>query len=542
MGEVAGSGPEPVGGTGPKVERMDVVIGIDSGTTATKGVAAGLDGELHAHASVHYPLLVPGPGRAELDADRVRDAAVEALVDVAGQCRAAGHRVVGVSLSSFLHALVPMDADSKPLGPLVTWADGRAGGQSAAIADQGLAKKLLARTGTPVHPMAPLSKLAWWGATDPETLRDTPRWGGGKELILSGLADEAYLLDLSLASATGLYDIHARRWDPEALEIAGVREDQLAEVVPTTRRLRLKAEVASAAGLPADTPLIIGAGDGPLANLGVGATPAGVAAVSLGTSGAMRTVVDQPSSDEAGRLFCYALTEDRWVVGGAVNNAGSVVRWAGQAFAAGFARPAAEGENADEIDAALLIEAQSAPPGSDGLLCLPYLLGERAPWWRAGMRGAFLGLGREHGRPHLVRSAVEGVCQQVALVRDSFDAAGFPVTEVRATGGAVASDLWVGVLAATLDLPVAIADTPEGTGLGACLLGWHALGSLPDLDQAAGLVDIGAPTVPDAANAELYRRQRPLIEEAALFVAHLSEQLTTPVAAPDDRKSGAVPG
>ncbi|MFG1610799.1 gluconokinase [Actinoplanes sp. NPDC049265] len=507
---------------------MDVVIGIDSGTTATKGVAAGLDGELRAHASVHYPLLVPGPGRAELDPDRVRDAAVEALIDVAGQCRDGGHRVVGVSLSSFLHALVPMDAVGKPLGPLVTWADGRAGGQSEAIAARGLAAKLLARTGTPVHPMAPLSKLAWWGATEPETLRDTPRWGGGKELILSGLADEAYLLDLSLASATGLYDIHARRWDAEAMEIAGVREDQLAEVVPTTRRLRLRAEVASAAGLPADTPLIIGAGDGPLANLGVGATPAGVAAVSLGTSGAMRTVVDRPSADEAGRLFCYALTEDRWVLGGAVNNAGSVVRWAGQAFAGGFARPAAEGENADEIDAALLIEAQSAPAGSEGLLCLPYLLGERAPWWRSGMRGAYLGLGREHGRPHLVRAAVEGVCQQLALVRDSFDAAGIQVTEVRATGGAVASELWVAVLAAALDLPVAVADTPEGTGLGACLLGWHALGELPDLDHAAALVDIGEPARPDRANADLYRHQRPLIEKAAQFVAELSQSLSSP--------------
>ncbi|GLZ01544.1 gluconokinase [Actinoplanes sp. NBRC 103695] len=521
---------------------MDVVIGIDSGTTATKGVAAGLDGRLHAHASVHYPLSVPGPGRAELDPDRVRDAAVEALVDVARQCRADGHRVVAVSLSAFLHALVPMDATGKPLGPLVTWADGRAGGQSDAIAAQGLSAKLLARTGTPVHPMAPLAKLAWWGATDPETLRGTARWGGGKELILSGLADESYLLDLSLASATGLYDIHERRWDPEALEIAGVREEQLAEVVPTTRRLRLKPEVASAAGLPAGTPLIIGAGDGPLANLGVGATPAGVAAVSLGTSGAMRTVVDRPSADEGGRLFCYALTEDRWVVGGAVNNAGSVVRWAGQAFAAGFARPAAEGEDADEIDAAMLVEAQNAPPGSDGLLCLPYLLGERAPWWRSGMRGAYLGLGREHGRPHLVRAAVEGVCQQIALVRDSLDTAGYPVREVRATGGAVASDLWVGVLAAALDLPVAVADTPEGTGLGACLLGWHALGDLPDLDHAAELVAIGAPTEPDSGNAALYRRQRPLIEEAALFVAHLSESLTTPVAASADRESGAVHG
>src|SRR5919112_184316 len=213
---------------------MDVVIGIDTGTTATKGVAAGLDGELCAHTSVHYPLSVPGSGRAELDADRLRDAAVEALTEIAKQCRERGDRVAAVSLSAFLHALVPMDAAGRPLGPLVTWADGRAAAQSEKITAAGLAKKLQARTGTPVHPMAPLSKLAWWKATDPEMLQKTPRWGGVKELVLAGLADASYLVDLSVASGTGLYDIHAATWDPEAMDIAGVRPDQLATVVPTT--------------------------------------------------------------------------------------------------------------------------------------------------------------------------------------------------------------------------------------------------------------------------------------------------------------------
>jgi gluconokinase len=523
---------------------MDVVIGIDTGTTATKAIAAGPRGEVRAMTSVHYPLSVPGPGRAELDPAQLRDAAIEALVAVAGQSRAQGDRVLGVSLSAFLHALVPMDTAGRPLGPLITWADNRAAGQSEQIVASGRAKDLQARTGTPVHPMAPLAKLAWWGATDPAVLRDTPRWGGVKEIVLAGLADESFLLDLSVASGTGMYDIHERRWDPEALGIAGVREDQLAEVVPTTRQLRLKREVAVAAGLPPELPLIIGAADGPLANLGVGATPIGVAAVSLGTSGALRTVVNGPTADKAGRLFCYALTEDRWVVGGAINNAGSVVRWAGQTFAGGFDRPAAEGEDADVRDAALLVEAAQVEPGSEGLLCLPYLLGERAPWWRGGMRGAYIGLRREHGRAHLVRAAVAGVCQPLALVRDTFADEGIAMTEVRATGGAVASDLWVGVLAAALDLPVAIADTPEGTALGACLLGRHALGELPDLDEAAALVAITEHERPDPRNAKLYRRMRPLVEQSALAITDVLKELDklAPEPLPDTEKAVGRPG
>ncbi|MEU4428974.1 gluconokinase [Actinoplanes sp. NPDC024001] len=504
---------------------MDVVIGIDTGTTATKGVAAGPTGELRALTSVHYPLSVPGPGRAELDPTQLTDAAVKALTDVAAECARNGDRVIAVSLSSFLHALVPMDAAGKPAGAVVTWADGRSAEQCERIVASGRHAKLQARTGTPVHPMSPLTKLAWWSENDPETLRGTARWGGVKELIVAALTDEPFLVDLSIASGTGLYDIHSRQWDAEALELAGIRPAQLAEVVPTTHRLRLRADVAAAAGLAPDTPLIIGAADGPLANLGVGATPAGVAAVSLGTSGALRTVVGRPTTDEAGRLFCYALTEDRWVIGGAVNNAGSVVRWAGQSFAAGFERPGAEGEDADERDAALLEEAAGVRAGSEGLLCLPYLLGERAPWWRSGLRGAYLGLRREHSRPHLVRAAVEGVCQQLALVRDSFDAEGCPVTEIRATGGAAASELWISILAGALDLPVSVADTPEGTALGACLLARHALGELPDLDEAAALVPTGRHTRPDPDDAALYRRLRPLVERSALAVLDVVAEL-----------------
>jgi gluconokinase len=505
---------------------MDVVIGLDTGTTATKAVAAGLDGEVRAGTSVGYPLLVPASGWAELDAARLRQAAVEALRDVTAQVRERGDVVLAVSLSAAMHGLVPLDGDGVPLGPLVTWADGRAAAQAATLTADGRARGLHARTGTPVHPMSPLVKLAWWRQHDPDRLRGTPRWGGVKELIVSTLCDAGHVLDLSCASSTGMYDIHAGHWDAEAVEIAGVRADQLAEVVPTTHVIRgLRPEVAAETGLPPGVPVVIGASDGVLANLGIGAVTKGVSAVSIGTSAAMRAVRDTPLADESGRLFCYALTDRHWVLGGAVNNGGSVVRWAAQSFAAPFDGPAPQGEAADDLDARLVGEAASAPVGSDGLLCLPYLLGERAPWWRSGLRGAYLGLRREHRRPHLVRAAIEGVCQQLALVRDALTGCGTPVTEVRATGGAVASTLWVSTLAAALDLPVRIAESPEGTGLGACLLGLHALGGLPDLDQASAIVAVREPIEPDPEAAALYRRLRPLIERSTLAVADVLEDL-----------------
>jgi gluconokinase len=490
---------------------VDVVIGLDSGTTATKAVTAGIDGRVRDVASVGYPLQVPAPGRVELDAVQLQRAAVEALALVGARARERGDVVVGISLSAAMHGLVPMDGAGTPLGPVITWADDRAAEQAAVLRADGRAAGLHARTGTPVHPMSPLLKLAWQLGQDPDRVTGVPRWGGVKELVVAALVGGPHVVDRSCASASGLYDIHAGRWDDEALHVAGVGAGQLGEVLPTTAVLDgLTREVATATGLPVGLPVVIGASDGVLANVGIGAVRADVAAVSLGTSGAMRVVVPAPLVDPEGRLFCYALTEDRWVVGGAVNNAGSVVRWAARAMA-GDGGPDPEGEAADDLDALLLAEAEGVPAGSSGLLCLPYLLGERAPWWRPGLRGAYIGLRREHRRPHLVRAAVEGVCQQLALVRDAFAATGLPVREVRATGGSVSSHLWLRTLAAALDLPVRVADSPEGAGLGAGLLGLHALGALPDLDAATALVAVGEPVLPDPADALAYARLRPLI-------------------------------
>ncbi|MGY1692538.1 gluconokinase [Geodermatophilus sp. SYSU D01105] len=504
---------------------MDVVVGLDSGTTATKAVTAGTDGRVRDLASVGYPLLVPAPGRAELDAGRLQTAAVEALAAVSARARERGDRVLGVSLSTAMHGLVPMDDRGAPLGPVLTWADARAAEWATALVADGRAADLHARTGTPVHAMSPLVKLSWERAQDPDRVAGTPRWGGVKELVVAALVGGRHVVDRSSASTTGLYDIRGGRWDEEALAIAGVRADQLGEVLPTTAVLTgLRADVAEATGLRAGLPVVVGASDGVLANLGVGAVRPEVAAVSLGTSGAMRVVVPAPTVDPGHRLFCYALTDDHWVVGGAVNNGGSVVRWAARALAAGFDTPDPEGEAADDLDARLLAEAAEVPAGSSGLLCLPYLLGERAPWWRSGLRGAYIGLRREHRRPHLVRAAVEGVCQQLALVRDAFAATDLPVREVRATGGAVASPLWVRTLAAALDLPVRVADSPEGTGLGACLLGLHALGALPDLDAATALVAVNDPVQPDPGEVAVYRRLRPLVDRSTQA---LTDVLTT---------------
>lgn len=492
---------------------MDVVVGLDCGTTSTKAVAAGPDGTVRAVERAGYRLQVPRPGRAELDPATLRAAAVQVLQAVAARLAEQGDRARAVVVCSAMHGLVPLEDDGTPRGPLVTWADDRAAPQAARLHREGLAAGLHRRTGTPVHAMSPLAKLVHAR----EQGVSAPRWGGVKELLLGLLVPACRQVDVSTASSSGLYDAASGQWDDQALALAGVDPAQLGEVVDTTA---VVGGLTGGLGLPAGLPVVVGATDGPLAQLGTGAVRPGVLAVSLGTSGALRVVRDRPGVDDAGRLFSYALTADRWVLGGATNNAASVVRWASAAYG---------GTPDDAGDAALLQEAAAVPPLADGLLCLPQLLGERAPWWRSGLTGAYVGLRRDHRRGHLVRAAVEGACQQLALVRDSLPD---DAVEVRATGGATTSPLWLEVLAAALDLPVRVADSPEGSGLGACLLGWHALGGLPDLDTAADLVRLGPPVVADPALVQRYARARPLVEQAVAALAGLDLGLLGPPPTP----------
>jgi gluconokinase len=280
---------------------MDVLVGLDAGTTATKAVTAGAAAVVRDVVSIGYPLLVPSPGWAELDAPRLVRAAVEALTEVVRAAQERGDRVVGLSLSAAMHGLVPMTSEGTPLAPLATWADSRASAQAAALRADGRAQGLHARTGTPVHPMSPMVKLAWWSEHDPELLRTTARWGGVKELLVAALCGRSDVVDLSCASASGGYDLAAaagtrgaggRRRARGAA--GGGRPD---DVRPGRPALGRRAG-HRAARRPARRDRRVRRGAGQPRHR---CRPAERGAVSLGTSGAMRVVVPRPVVDPAGR-------------------------------------------------------------------------------------------------------------------------------------------------------------------------------------------------------------------------------------------------
>ncbi|GAA4820588.1 gluconokinase [Actinomycetospora corticicola] len=479
------------------MSEAETVLAVDVGTTSTKAVLFTTTGVVLGEGDRGYPLGEPEPGAAVQDPETIWEAVGDAVRDAAG-----GTRPAVVALSAAMHGLLGVDDGGDPVGPLLTWADSRAAGVAGEIRRRGDALALHRRTGTPVHSMSPLVKLAWLRRERPSLHAAPARFGGVKEFVV-GRATGERAADASCASGTGLMDLERRCWDDEALDLAGLTPDRLDRIVDTTAVVgSLTAAAAREWDLPSGTPVVAGAGDGPLANLGLGAIRPGVLACSIGTSGALRLAVDRPGIDPRGRLFCYELTPQRWTVGGAVTNGGVVLDWASETF----------GADPDE----LLDEAAAVPAGADGLLAIPHLLAERAPRWDGGLGGTFLNLQRSHGRGHLTRALLEGVCLQLRLVLDSVRDAGMAVEEVRATGGFARSPFWRQLLADVLGVPVGFTDGHQGSAYGAALLGLQGVGLLDDgpdaLADVADRVTI-TETLEPGPSADAYTRRRDLVEQ-----------------------------
>lgn len=451
-----------------------VHIGLDVGTTAVKVAAFDIGGTAGARAMAVRPcrLQQPRPGWQVVDPAALLAAVDEALAACLRQLGPAP--VTTITLSTAMHGLVAFDDEVRPLTDVATWADSRAEEQVERLRADGLATMLLQRTGTPVHPMSPLAKLRWYADHEPDLVRRARWWGGIKELVVHHLTG-TLAAEISNASGYGLLDLHTLDWADVALVTAGVGRDRLPEVVAPTTTYDLRPELRERWGLDPGTRVVIGAGDGPLGNLGTGAITPGTVGLSLGTSGAVRMAVPAPTADPAGRLFCYALTQDLWVVGGPVSNGGIALDWAARTFAPDVLAGGDPGQ-ALEI-------AATAPIGSDGLVMVPYLLPERAPLWDAGLPGAYLGLRHRHGRQHFLRAAIEGVCLQIGSIVDLLEAVQ-PVRSVRATGGPFRAQLWRSVLAAVLDRPFFVASDAGGTALGAAALGAYAVGEAASLGDA----------------------------------------------------------
>lgn len=470
------------------------IVALDLGTTSCRALVFDQDGRVAGQASQAYPLHTPRPGYAEQDPAELL-AAADAVVPAAlARAGARPEAVLGISLCTYLHAVIALDAAGGCLTPVITWADGRAAPQVDAMRARPDWHDLYARTGCPPHPMYPLYKLIWLREHQPALFAAAARFSSIKPLLLEHWTGR-WVEDYGIASGSGLFNLAALDWDPGALALAGVRREQLPAPVPTTARFGLTAAAAARLGLRPGTPVVAGAGDGVLSSLGSGAIAPGVLVAMVGTSGALRARVDRPVADPQARVWCYYLDRDAWILGGSLNNGGIVLRWIRDRFYG----PETPYEQ-------IIAEAAAAPAGSGSLVFLPYLAGERSPGFNARARGVWFGLGLEHGRPHLVRSALEAVAYRLYSVLGPLEELTGPAAEIRCSGGFARSRPWLQICADVFGRPVTVPSQTEGSALGAFILGAVALGLVPDLDSVHRHIRIEQHLQPDPANRAVYAR------------------------------------
>lgn len=474
------------------------IIGLDIGTSGAKALGLTHQGQVLFTSYEAYAPLSGIPGRFELDPEVLLQAVVKAL---AGVLHLAGDedQPVAVCFSCAMHSLIAVDASGSPLTNVITWADLRSGEQAERMKNTQIGKRIYERTGTPIHPMSPLCKIMWLKENMPEVFAKTEKFISIKEYIwykMFGL----YQVDYSIASATGLLDIFELSWCQDALQMAGIKESQLSELVaPTYARDGATCTYAPELKLPAEFRFVIGANDGCLANLGTNAVRPGDLAVTIGTSGAVRMISGRAQFDPQGRIFNYILTEHCYVSGGAINNGGVVLRWFVENF---MEQPGLDPNDFSEI----IKQADEVEPGSGGLVFLPYLFGERAPVWDADARGVFFGIRSGHGKKHFMRAVLEGITFSLYQIGLSLEETIGPSKVIYASGGFIRSHSWLQLLADTFGKPVCITNAADASALGAAILGLYATLSISRLEDAEQLIKVQKIYQPDMQRHKIYMR------------------------------------
>lgn len=458
---------------------MSFVLTIDIGTTSAKVLIVSDEGKVVASAQEFYPTNFPQPGFATQDPKVVTDgilkiirAAVDQFTSSRPHVPTSQRKIEAIGVSSAMHSLMAIDEKGVPLTPLILWSDMRSAAQATQLQKSDIGKEIYNATGTPIHPMSPLCKLMWMREHEPEIIARTWKFVSIKEYLFLILCGKFHV-DYSVASSSGMFDVHQLDWSAKALSVAGIPAEKLSKCVsPYDKTLRLKSDVSMMLGLSADIPIVPGASDGCAAHLGSNAMANGRLSLTIGTSGAVRMASKSYSPDLRQRIFNYRLDEHTFISGGATNNGTVLLNW--------FCKNFYSGEAADIVEFAKV--ATTAEPGASGLVFLPYVFGERAPHYNPDLRGVFFGLAQHHTQAHLMRALIEGICLEVRSIVESVEESIEQVSEILASGGFVRSPEWIQIMANVLQKSITLHDVHDASSLGAALIAFKSLGYETNFD------------------------------------------------------------
>ena len=470
---------------------MNYFIGIDIGTGSCKAVAVKISGEpLHA-TQVSYPTYTPELTYSEQAPELIWQAFIKCILRLVDHLKAAP---AGVVLSSAMHSVIPIDEHGNPLMNMITWADNRSATVAKILHASPLGEKIYSETGTPIHAMTPVCKIKWLGENQSALFKKTLKFISIKEFIWFKLFGE-YEVDYSIASATGMFDIGKLTWNESALTYCGITPQQLSAPVEVNhcRSEGLSNDLKAVKGIP----FFIGASDGCMANLGSFAVTPGVAALTIGTSGAIRVANTKPTVNFRAMTFNYILTKDLFISGGPINNGGVVLKWYIEVFLQ------KKLSSPGDFDA-FLDEIKTIKPGAGGLIFMPYLLGERAPIWNSEASGAFFGIRNFHTQAHFTRAVVEGISMALYSIAASMESTGLLIERVHVSGGFVQSEEWLQILADIFNKKICLVNAEDASAVGAAYLGFKSLNLIRDYEDLKPKHD--ATYTPNKENHAVYKK------------------------------------
>jgi xylulokinase len=489
------------------------LLGVDLGTTGVKALLLSGEGKTLAEVTVEYPVSTPYPGWSEQNPADWWQGTAEAICTILERSAVPPRNIAGLALSGQMHGATLLDASGEVLRPAILWNDQRSGAECDLITERVGLGNLLQWVANPALAGFTAPKIVWVREHEPEVYARIASVLLPKDYINYRLTGEQ-ATEVSDASGTLLFDVAQRRWSREMLSALEIPASFMPEVHASTDVIgQVSAEAARLTGLLEGTPVVGGGADNACAAVGMGVVQPGQVLTSLGTSGTVVAPSAEPRRDPRARLhtFCHAVP-DTWYLMGVVLSAGGSLRWFRDTLATEERRRAAE-EGRDPYDL-IMEEAAAAPPGSEGLIFLPYLTGERTPHGAPDARGVFFGLSLRHTRAHLARSVLEGVtfalADSTAIMRDL----GIDIGTVRATGGGARSAFWRQMQADVLNARVVTALADAGPAFGAAVIAGAGVGVFPSIpDTVQRLVQVRDPLDSDPELAALYREYHRLYDD-----------------------------
>ena len=503
----------------------ELFMGIDVGTTNAKCMVFNDKGEVVASATREYPTYFPKPGWVEQDPEDWWRAVVEAVRECVNKFK--GGKIGGIGVSSQREGVVLLDKSGKPLGRVMIWMDRRSLPQAERIKQEYDIREIYRRTGVIVDPTFTATKLLWLKENEPELLRKAGVLLQAKDYIIYKLTG-AKVTDYSIASRTMLLDVIKREWAYDLFEEWDLPQDKFPELKYSDEIVGEVSEEASAeTGLAKGIPVVAGGGDRSCETLGAGILDSSIVEESTGTGSTTATTLDKPLFDPKMRVIitCHVI-KGKWGLEVGISTAGAILRW----FRDNLGLP-------EKLASAIMrrrayelmdMEAEYVPPGSHGLLLVPFFMGARAPRWKPEARGVLFGLTLYHSRAHIARAIMEGVAYELRKVMEVLKELGIEVKELRALGGGGKTPLWAKIKADVIKVKVSIPKVLDAACLGGAILASLGTGYFKDVrDAVNNMVSIERNFETNPENSKIYDKlyniYNKLIDSVSPLFKELSE-------------------